>query len=158
MDVTNNYTNTATIEPFKIDWIRLNDRFKTIIGFEFLFTGIEPRLYVEKLDRLFMLIESENTNSHSTCMETPLLDCYLQKNWGVDVTTTEVEGADFVFYKFRVTEVYNNGKYFGCSSVFRYGEDEEGCSYKYSFRKDHPDYVVKYLFDLINKISLITRP
>lgn len=151
----------GTNDPFEIKFVKLCDRFKTIVGFEFIYTGIEPDLDEIKIDQLLLTIYQKNlkenpdfTKIKDSC---PHFDEYLHKEYRIEIVQEYNNMDNFNVYKIKVLEYVVPYK-----SINLFTERFMGIPIDYEsnqFRKpkieEWPAYLVQYVITLAYNLDSI---
>lgn len=143
------------IEPFKIKFMDINDRFRTTIGFEFIYTGIEENIDSDKVNDIFRIIYDHNKqNPHFQNIENncPLLDEYNHdvKNATIKIISEEhYFVSEMTIFKFQV---------FLDSTTFTFQPKESNLTRQFIpivFENNYlkPKYLLQYAFKLSEEIK-----
>ena len=143
------------IEPFKIKFMDINDRFRTTIGFEFIYTGIEKNIDSYKVNDIFRMIYDHNKqNPHFQDIENncPLLDEYIHdvKNATIKIIPEEhYFVSEMTIFRFQV---------FLDSSTFTFQPKESNLTCQIipiNFENNYlkPKYLLQYAFKLSEEIK-----
>jgi hypothetical protein len=149
-------------DPFPIEFIRLDDRFKTLVGFEFNYTGIEPDLDELNLDHIFLIMHQINLKNSEmrTIMRNncPHIGDYLDNNYRLEVSKDFDENMLHTFYKIKVVEYVDMT--INCSSkytmkVFGITIDFGSSQFRQPKVYEWPNHLIRYLTSLAQKLDVI---
>lgn len=145
------------IEPFPINFIDINDRFRTTVGFTFFYSGIEPNLDSEIIDNILRQIYDHNKlnplipDNENVC---PVLNEY--KHHIESASILIFYDDDFVnndtMTIFRFQVLFNNKKFTFAPNKLQYNADFYS-SIVFENNDLKPLYLLKYADNLAIQID-----
>ena len=153
---------TEINDPFPIEFIKLDDRFKTLVGFEFEYTGIEPDLDEIKLDHILLImheINSKKKDSRTIMRQNcPHIGDYLDNNYRIEVIKDFDKENNHSIYKIKVVEYID--MIINCSNrysltVFGITIDFNTHQFKQPKIYEWPNHLMRYLITLAQKLDVI---
>lgn len=95
-------------EPFEIQFVKLSDRFNTVVGFEFTYTGIEPELDESKIDQALLMMHQINLRNNPNLVKIqdncPLLLEYLHNDYRIEVVQEYNNLENIHVYRIKVLQ------------------------------------------------------
>ena len=158
MNRSNYFAICHFTEPFDIHLLCIIDRFNTVIGFEFFYTGIEADLCYDDIEKIVMKIHDENAFNHRNCPEHyPALDCFMhKKKYRIEVSQEENLHDGFINYRFRVLELHvkkDQSNLNGDSNVWYKCESTYTLEKFNSCHNCYNSYYPKHVFVYAEKLS-----
>jgi hypothetical protein len=138
--------------PFNISYIQLNDRYQSVVGVEFTYTGEEPIIHRDEWDYILLKIFDKNKSNPNFAVSfdepthnCPIFDDYLHfKEYRIDVYSEYDNNLGFQVYKVKILQQILN-KELGSSAICM---ETPIKFHSNGFDTLWPNYVVKYIFKL----------
>lgn len=155
LDTLKNYHHHIDdiLDPFPIHFLSLHDRYRTCIGFEMTYTGIEEDLDVLKIDELLRKIYDHNKkNPHSNKdIHCPLMHDYLHDLSKIGIYVTSHNGKNMLYFNIKV---FQESDLYTLESEEE-EEEKDAVQLKFNHFGPLPQYIYDYVYRLSLNIKMV---